>query len=102
MVVFSFGIISSAHMAISLICMTVACNLFVFFDARYENRPAGPWPKHMHICLGMEPNCIHTNLTMNDRAEPKRVVPKFQPRGWSQHASKPEFHRGTFVDLLHL
>ena len=37
--------------------MAAACNLFVFFDARYENRPAGPWPKHMHICLGMEPNC---------------------------------------------
>ena len=82
--------------------MTVACNLFVFFDARYENRSAGPWPKHMHICLGMEPNRVHTNLTMNDRAEPKRVVPKFQPRGWSQHTSKPEFHRGTFAGLLHL
>ena len=61
--------------------MAVACNLFVFFDAQYENRPAGPWPKHMHICLGMEPNHVHTNLTMNDRAEPKHVVPQISTTG---------------------
>ena len=96
--------------------MAVACNLFVFFDARYENRPAGPWPKHMHICLGMEPNRVHTNFTMN-RVEPKRVQPKVHHEhnrgeakarptqfsmGWNQNTSKPAFHRGIFAAFLHL
>jgi hypothetical protein len=67
--------------------MAVACNLFILFDARYDNRSAGPWPKHMHICLGMEPNRVHTNFTMDDRAEPKHVRSQISTLGWSQHAS---------------
>jgi len=52
--------------------MAVVCTLFILFDAQYENRPAGPWPKYMQIYLGMEPNRVHINFTMN-QTEPKCV-----------------------------
>jgi hypothetical protein len=51
------------------------------------HRPAGPWPKHMHICLGMEPNRVHTNFTVDDRANTRPNL---------------DFSEALFVDLLHL